>query len=120
MKRFSTILLLTVGLVTIGAGCGLTTTIRIPKDSASTVTLNTPTTEVISYPGQDGKNALELLQQNHAVDVSAEGFVNAIDGRQPGDHQFWAFYVNGQSATVGAIDYQAKNNDTIDWKLESY
>ena len=120
MKRFSTVFLLIIGLALIGAGCGLTTTIRLPIGHTTGAGANTASTAEIGYSGQNGKNALELLQQNHTVDVSAQGFVNAIDGRQPGDHQFWAFYVNGQQAAVGAKDYQTKTSDTVDWKLESF
>lgn len=120
MKLYSSLFTIVLGLSLFGAGCGLTTTVRIPNDNANVAITNTATTEAISYPGQDGKNALELLQQKHTVDVSAEGFVNSIDGQKPSDHQFWAFYINGQSATVGAKDYQAKTNDTIDWKLETF
>lgn len=79
-----------------------------------------PSAGSVSYTGKDGKNALELLQIDHQVDVSAEGFVNAIDGQKPGDHQFWAFYVNCKQAEVGAKDYQSKGQDLIEWKLESF
>lgn len=124
MKHLSSILFVALGLSLIGAGCGLTTTTQIPTTTnvanVNSAATNTSATGSITYAGQDGKNALELLQQNHTVDVSAQGFVNAIDGRQAGDHQFWAFYVNGQQAAVGAKDYQSKNNDTIDWKLETF
>lgn len=73
-----------------------------------------------SYAGQDGKNALELLQADHQVDVSAEGFVNAIDAKKPADRQFWALYVNCKQAEVGAKDYQTKTSDLVEWKLESF
>lgn len=118
MKRSSLILALALVLSLTGASCGLTTTIT--KNSSATSNLNTSNTYTVRYTGQDGKNALELLQSDHSVDVSAQGFVNAIDGRKPGDHQFWAFYVNGKQAEVGAKDYQAKQGETIEWKLESF
>ena len=120
MKRFSFISTILLGLALTGAGCGLTQTVRVPVLNERISNTGATNSDTISYPGQDGKNALELLQQNHTVDVSAQGFVNAIDGRKPGDRQFWAYYVNGQQAGVGAKDYQAKTNDTIEWKLESF
>ena len=113
MKRFSSLLLIALGLVVTGAGCGLTHTVQIPVN-------NTVAARAVTYPGQEGKNALELLQQNHSVDVSAQGFVNAIDGRKPGDHEFWAFYVNDKQAEVGAKDYTTKAGDAVEWKLESF
>ncbi len=124
MKRFSLVLILVAGLAVTGARCSFTTTVKGPAKNANlantNVAANTNAAPSITYPGQTGKNALELLQSKHGVDVSAQGFVNTIDGRKPGDHQFWAFYVNGQQADVGAKDYQAKSNDTIEWKLESF
>lgn len=74
----------------------------------------------VTYAGQDGKSALELLQQNHQVEASAEGFVNAIDGQKPGDRVYWAFYINDQLANTGAKDLITKNGDQIGWILESF
>lgn len=123
MKRLSSILLLALSLSLAGAGCGLTTTTKIPTTTNAAnvnAVTNTAATGSITYAGQDGKNALELLQQNHTVDVSAQGFVNAIDGRKPGDHEFWAYYVNDKQAEVGAKDYASKTSDEIEWKLEAF
>lgn len=109
----------------IGAGCSLTTTVNLNTNGRVgntnvTANQNVNATSSVTYRGQDGKNALELLQADHQVDVSTQGFVNAIDSQKPGDRQFWAFYVNGQQAQVGAKEYQSKNNDSIEWKLEAY
>lgn len=123
MKRFSSILVLVLGLALAGAGCNLTTTVQTPSNSANqntnTIACVAPAGSV-SYTGQEGKNALELLQSGHQVDVTTEGFVNAIDATKPGDRQFWAFYVNCKQAEVGAKDYQTKTSDVIYWKLESF
>lgn len=108
-----------IALAFLGAGCYKTTT----NVSTTNTVLNANTTAkvyAVSYAGQEGKNALELLQASHQVDVSSAGFVNAIDGVKPGDHQFWAFYVNDQQAQVGAKDYQTTGHDNIGWKLESF
>lgn len=118
MKRSSFLLTVALGLALTGASCSLTTKVLTNTNTVSN--LNTAVSTSITYSGQDGKNALELLQSTHQVDVSAQGFVNAIDGRKPGDHQFWAYYVNGKQADVGAKEYQAKTGETIEWKLESY
>ena len=49
-------------------------------------------------------------------------FITAINGRMadPNKREFWAFYVNGVQAQVGAGTYVVKNNDTIEWKIETY
>jgi hypothetical protein len=72
-----------------------------------------------------GTTALQLLQMGHKVVMTGQGinaFVTGIDG-QVSDSQkkeFWAFYVNGKQAQVGAGSYFLKNNDTIEWKVETY
>jgi hypothetical protein len=74
----------------------------------------------VTYPGSDGKNALELLQASHTVDATGEGFVNGIDGIAPGDHQFWLLCVNGKGAEVGAKDLATQSSDRIEWKLGTF
>lgn len=122
MKRFSSVLIVVLGLTLVGAGCGLTTSVNVNVTDNANVSanLNVATTGSVTYAGQDGKNALELLQQKNSVDVSAQGFVNAINGRKPRDNEFWAFYVNGKQAEVGAKDYATKTSDAIEWKLETF
>lgn len=113
MKRFA-LFFVSIALIMLGAGC--------QKQAATVQNVNScvATAGSINYPGQEGKNALELLQVKYQVDVSSEGFVNAIDGRKPGAKEYWAFYVNCQSASVGAADYQTKAGDLIEWRLEAF
>lgn len=75
----------------------------------------------ISYPGVEGKNALELLQVSHQVETTSYSygqFVNSIDDQKPDSQHFWALYINGQKATLGADSYQTKNSDILSWQLE--
>lgn len=86
-----------------------------------------PTTDIsqsstITYQGVEGKNALELLKDNHQVTADSYDFgefVTGIDGQLADETTFWAFYINGEQAQVGAEDYQTKSEDTIEWKLET-
>lgn len=75
----------------------------------------------IGYQGVEGKNALELLRASHRVETKSFDFgemVQSIDGvKAPATH-FWAFYVNGNLAEVGAAEYQTKGDETISWKLQ--
>jgi len=78
---------------------------------------------VINYQGQEGKSALELLKNQHQVETQPFGndeFVQSINGIKPEPNQFWAFYVNGAQAQVGAGSYITKDGDQIEWKLESF
>jgi len=117
-------LALAATLITLGAGCSLTTTVNVnksnPENNSNTAVNNSDFVTVIQYPGQDGQSALELLRADHRVEASEQGFVTAINGVKPGNKQFWAFYVNGKQAEVGAKDYQTKTSETIEWKLEDF
>lgn len=74
----------------------------------------------ISYQGQEGKTALELLKAKVQVETKDTSFgpqIMAINGIQATDKEFWLFSVNGQPASVGAHQYQTKDGDKIEWKL---
>lgn len=46
-------------------------------------------------------------------------YVVSINGiKENSGKNFWAMYVNGQQAKVGASDYKLKQGDKIVWKLE--
>lgn len=74
----------------------------------------------IVYPGKSGVDALKLLQANHTIDASPEGFVNSIDGVKPADKQYWAFYINGELSMTGAKETITKDSDSVEWKLVGY
>jgi hypothetical protein len=96
---------------------GATSGSASPSDSAATE---------LSYPGQDGKTALDLLLENDPdAQVEGEGeqaMVTGINGRTADDakKEFWALYVDGQQAQVGAGSLETKDGQTITWKLETY
>ncbi len=95
----------------------------IPNRAAqnTTSTATTQTSE-ISYQGVEGKNALELLEAGHKIEVKRYDFgdqVVAIDGVAPDSTHFWAFYVNDKLSDTGAGAYQTKNGDRITWKLDA-
>lgn len=76
--------------------------------------------EEISYVGHEGTDALTILREEASVDAE-NGFVTAINGRKAdASKEFWAFYVNGKQAEVGAGEYLTKDSDQIVWKIEQY
>lgn len=81
-----------------------------------------PMITTFSYKGEDGKDALTILEEKTTIEQADSGLVTAINGSRADDkkHEFWAFYVNGTMATVGPADYQTKDTDTILWKIEKY
>lgn len=96
------------------------------KPTFTPTTNNRPVQQVptttIKYQGIDGKTALELLKSSHTVTTKQFSFgemVTGIDGESPDANKaFWAFYVNGAQAQVGAGAYVTKSSDAIEWKLE--
>jgi len=81
-----------------------------------------PTNKNVTYSGVEGKTALALLQQKATVvtkDSSYGPYVDSVNGVQGGtDGKYWAFYVNGTLAQVGADAYTTKAGDKIEWKFE--
>lgn len=74
----------------------------------------------VTYPGEDGKTAYDILKEQYTVvaDETAYGpMVKSINGEEAGDSTFWSFKVNGELAAVGAHQYTTKATDTITWEL---
>ena len=116
-----------VGLVVaIGGSAVLVFNTRTP-DSKPSVAISAPAEQqtnfrYLKYQGQSGKTALALLKAKADVKTkdSAYGpYVDSINGVAGGtDGKYWAFYVNGQLAQVGADAYTTQNGDNVEWKLE--
>jgi hypothetical protein len=45
-------------------------------------------------------------------------FVTEINGIKGTPGKYWIYYINGESASVGASIYKIKNGDIISWKYE--
>jgi len=79
--------------------------------------------KIVSYEGQTGKTALEVLKSLADVktkDSSYGEFVTAINGVEAdGTTQFWSFYVNGKLASEGAGTYKSTDGEKIEWRVES-
>ncbi|HEX3568212.1 MAG TPA: DUF4430 domain-containing protein [Candidatus Saccharimonadales bacterium] len=122
MKRRTNVLIGVIAAFIIVAGGGaLTWHVQAAHHTAATVSQHAPTS--LSYRGITGKTALQVLQAAHQVQTKIySGFgplVTAIDGQIADAKHFWAFYVNGKLAQVGAGSYQTKSTDTVTWKLEA-
>lgn len=80
--------------------------------------------KTVSYSGVTGEDALTTLQSHTEVVTETSDFgefVTTINGVvADSSSEFWAFYVNGAQASVGADSYIATDGDTVEWKLESF
>ena len=78
----------------------------------------------ITYKGNDGETALDLLEKNAKIVTSGSGdmaFVATINGvTADPNSEYWQFSVDGKSASVGAGSYVTKNAETISWKLVKF
>lgn len=79
--------------------------------------------DIISYQGDDGRTALDILKASYNVETKTyDGIgemVTGINGVTPDSKHFWAFYVNGEQAQVGAGQYVTKSGDKVSWKLDA-
>ena len=72
-----------------------------------------------------GKTALDLTKEKANIKTKGEGvnaYVTEINGQEAlnSKKEYWAFYVNGKMAEVGAGSYKLKEGDKIEWKLANY
>jgi hypothetical protein len=73
----------------------------------------------------EGQTALDILQKSTEIKTDGTGamaFVTEIsqDKAEKDKKEFWAFYINGKSSTVGAGGYTLQLGDNIEWKKENY
>ena len=131
-QQFTAALVFAIALLVIGFGgvflADKDTT--APQDTNDVVQTETtvqaeetaPNEQPFSYVGVEGTDALTLLQKEAEVKQNSSGLVTSINGREASDadREYWAFYVNGEMASVGPADYVTKDGDVLEWKIETY
>lgn len=92
------------------------TTVEIDYADGETVStdvdLSEPQTAISALEYLTGKNDIELETTQYDFGV----LVDSIGGKQNTDKMAWIYFVNGESASVGADQYELKPGDTILWK----
>ncbi len=125
MKKQLTTAVAVAALITIG-GFGVYHNTQSSRVDTATHTTHTETTkrESIAYNGIEGQTALATLVELVPVETQSSefgDFVTSIDGSvADSNSEYWAFYVNGELAPVGASSYITQDGDMIEWKLESF
>jgi hypothetical protein len=96
--------------------------LNVKQKGTTNTQITLPAEVAISYKGENGKDALTILKQKFSVSQDNSGIVNIIGGKKAdaGKHEYWAFYVNGKTASVGPADYKTIDKDLIEWKIEKY
>lgn len=123
----TTIISITAGIVILLSAIIMFGSLIPAKQSVSVSPTAAPTKvtsqqNTFSYTGEDGKDALRILQEKTSIEQDTSGLVTAINGRKAdtAKKEFWAFYVNGKMAQVGPKEYVTKKGDEITWKVENY
>ncbi|MFA6423535.1 MAG: DUF4430 domain-containing protein [Patescibacteria group bacterium] len=79
--------------------------------------------KLVSYVGEDGKTAYELLKKNATVEAqesTAGAFVQSINNVKNTDKEFWIFYVNGEMSNSASDKYITKVGDKIEWRYQGF
>ncbi len=94
--------------------------------SAGTGAASSPGADTFAYAGREGATALDLLRElDPSATVSGSGasaFVTSINGRaaDQAKQEYWALYVNGEFATVGAGALKTHAGDRIEWRISTF
>lgn len=95
------------------------------SSAAPSATDDATAAPTFAYEGEEGRTVLDLLlEKDPSAEVSGEGenaYVVGIEGRTAdAEKEFWALYVNGEFAQVGAGSLVTRTGDEVEWKLETY
>ena len=77
-----------------------------------------------NYYYTDKKSAFDALKEvtdREEVKLETQQFdfgilIKSVNGFENTNEKSWIYYVNGNSADVGADKYELKNGDTIEWR----
>lgn len=124
-RSTKSILITGVITITVFAAGALGINYQAQQNSNQSKTTSTPVkvkkTTQISYKGEEGKTALELLKTHSKVQTKSSSFgefVVSINGNDGDGKMYWTFYVNDKESEVGAGTYISKSSDIIKWKLQ--
>lgn len=68
---------------------------------------------------KETENLQKYLEENHGA-VFENGMMTELEGisQDSEKNQYWMYYVNDKMAEVGIGDYEAKENDKVEFKFE--
>ena len=92
-----------------------------PQPAPAAVSVQPAETTSLTYQGEDGKTALELLKTHAQVESKSSSlgdYVTSINGNDGGGTKYWMFYVDGKEAAEGAGTYQTHTGEKVEWKLQ--
>lgn len=65
---------------------------------------------------------MDAMEENYELTVSADGFVEAIEGIEQSvdNNEFWVFEANDEMVTEPAEEFILEDGDTISWELMEF
>ncbi|MER2063330.1 MAG: DUF4430 domain-containing protein [Alkalibacterium sp.] len=71
---------------------------------------------------EEGTTLMTMMEENYEMEVSDEGFVEAIEGyeQDPTDSLFWIFEVNEEMIEESAEDFVPEDGDIVLWELMAF
>lgn len=80
--------------------------------------------DIVAYDCEKGKTAYALLGETREINTKDTSFgkqILGIDGKNADEtKEYWAFYVDGKLAAVGAEAYTCADAEKVEWKLEGF
>ena len=113
-------------LIGLGVLVGMREAPSVPSEDETTAVEELQQTTVVrtvSYQGQDGKTAFDLLKESNEVatlESDTGVFVTKIDEVGGDPDTYWLYYVDGEPATMAADAYETQNGQTIEWRYEKF
>jgi hypothetical protein len=95
-----------------------------PAGIPITLTVSNKNYAASAQPGTTAYEAMLAISSSSDFSFTASYysgigyFVTEINGMRGGREAYWSFYVNGSYSSVGVSEYEIKNGDVIEWKLE--
>jgi hypothetical protein len=88
----------------------------------ATLTIENGGTMTYSAELTGGSNVFDLMKACNVPFEEDGGFVTSINNISQDTEagKYWIYYINGESALVGAGDYIVQEGDHITWRLESF
>lgn len=75
-----------------------------------------------SFEVMNDTTLMEIMEDNYEMDLSDDGFVEAIDGYEQNKDEglFWVFEANEEMVEISAEEFVPENDDDVVWMLKTF
>lgn len=117
-KNLKIIVGILIVVVVLGGGYGVLRQRNLNNQSVSS---SVEQSKLISYDGEDGKTAYDILQSKYSVEASTGSYgvmVSSINGLKATSTEFWLYSVNGEQPDKAADQFMTRSGDKITWEYK--